>query len=262
MKMHLPPCVRCKNHRKLARFARNRILAGSAALLAAASQLIFTPSANAVSAAWTGAGLDSLWGNILNWSVNPVPGAGDTATFNAAAGAGGTVITTGNISLGTLVFDTASAAAYAIGGATPGTGTITFGDGTTNIVTMNSTVTANELINANLILGTAIASNSTITNASTTNTLTIAGSITGGTGGTAAAKILTIAGAGQTIISGNITKGGATTLTITDTATGTLTLSGTNSITTPGVSSAGWLLLFASLMPFNLSDPFAGSVFG
>ena len=173
---------------------------------------------------------DALWSNTANWSVSPVPGLGDTATFNAAAGVGGAVITTGNISLGTLVFDTSSAAAYTIGGASAGTGQITFGDGTTSIVTMNSTVANNQLINANIILGTAIAGTNTITNASTTKTLTIAGSITGGTGGTAAAKTLTIAGAGQTILSGTLSKGGATSLTINSTATGQLTLSGAGSI--------------------------------
>lgn len=195
-------------------------------------------SVRAATVLWDGSD-DALWGTAANWDTVSVPSAGDTAIFNAAAGVGGSTITTGTISLGTLVFDTATASAYTIGGATAGTGQITFADGTTSIITMNSTVTQNELINANLTLGTAVASTSTITNNSTTNTLTIAGNIIGGTGGTAAAKTLTIDGAGATTISGNITKGGASTLTLTDTSTGTLTVSGNTTVNQLNMNSVG-----------------------
>jgi autotransporter-associated beta strand protein len=51
---------------------------------------------HAASATWTGAGSDALWSNPANWSTTPVPGTGDTATFNAAAGAGGKIIDLGS----------------------------------------------------------------------------------------------------------------------------------------------------------------------
>ena len=194
--------------------------------------------------AWTGGAGTATWATATNWSVVSgagvtFPGVGDTATFNAAAGTGGTTISTGTISLLTLVFDTVNAAAYTIGGATAGTGQITFADGTTNIVTRNSTVTASQIINANIILGTAIASTSTITNSSTSGTLTIAGNITGGTGGTGVAKTLTIAGAGATTLSGTLGKGGASGLIINNTATGTLKLSGTSTVQSLLITQTG-----------------------
>ncbi len=219
MKLNRLPFLRRKYPHKMIRTGRARILAASVATLS----LCAARSAFAASDAWTGANGTALWSDLGNWNPSvAVPGAGDTATFNAVAGAGGAVITTGNISLGTLAF-AAGAAGYTIGGAAAGTGQITFADGTTNIITMASGVTNSQIVNANIILGTAITGNSTISNASTTNTLTIAGNITGGTGGTAAAKGLSVAGAGNPILSGAMTEGGAASIVPEDNSTGTLT---------------------------------------
>jgi autotransporter-associated beta strand protein len=209
-------------------------------LLVAAAWLASASPAKAIDYAWTGL-TDANWATATNWSPNlAVPTTtADTATFNAAAGPGGATINTGIINLGTLIFNTASASAYTIGGAAAGTGQITFADGTTNIVTMNSTVAASQLVNANIILGTAIASTSTITNNSTTNTLTFAGNITGGSGGTAAAKTLTLAGAGAITLGGTLNRGGATGLIVNNTMTGLLTLSGTSTIQTLNITQTG-----------------------
>jgi autotransporter-associated beta strand protein len=87
-----------------------------------------------------------------------------------------------------------------------GSGAVTFGDATAASFTINNNATV------------------------ATNTLTVGGSITGGTGGTAGAKTLTINGTGNTALLGNITKGGATSITVTSNSTGTLTLSGTSTL--------------------------------
>ncbi len=71
---------------------------------------------------------------------------------------------------------------------------------------MNSTVANNELFDAAIVLGTdETASTYTLTNNSTTNSLTIAGTITGNNvPGTAGAKVLDIAGAGNIALNGAI----------------------------------------------------------
>jgi len=206
---------------------------------ALAAVLLATPAANAANASWNGT-TNATWSTTTNWSASPVPGAGNTATFNNA-GNGNTAITVGAISLTNITFDTAGAAAYTLG---TGADTINFATGTTTAVTMNSTVAQNETINANLILGTAVASATTFTNNSTTNLLTLGGNITGGTVGTAAAKTITIAGAGNTAIGGIISNGGGTSVSVNKTSTGTLTLSNANTYTgNTTVSGAGTLIL-------------------
>ena len=179
---------------------------------------------------------------------------GDTATFNNA-GNGNTTITVGTISLSNITFDTASVAVYTLG-ATPGAGTITFADGTTTAVTMNSTVTANEIINANLTLGTAIAGTTTFQNDSTTGLLTLGGNITGGTGGTAAAKTVTITGAGNTTVGGIIGNGGATSVALMKSGSGTTTCRskrpGRNSA---GSSTSGRLVAATTITPAVPSKP-------
>lgn len=77
----------------------------------------------------------------------------------------------------------------------------------------------------------------TLTSGTLGKTLTIAGPITSGNGGAAAAKTLTIAGAGNTTLSGNLTRGAAASLVVTVTSPGTTTISGAaSSITTLNVN--------------------------
>ena len=77
------------------------------ALLAPASGL-------AVSATWNGT-VDTLWSNAANWSASPIPGTGDTATFNNAGGTSDVIDIGTGLILNSLIFDSASAAAYTIG---------------------------------------------------------------------------------------------------------------------------------------------------
>jgi len=219
---------------------------GSAPLVLIAT-LALSNAVQATSATWNGAS-DTLWSTTGNWSTSPVPGGGDTATFNGA-GNGNTTLTVGTISLGQVLFSTSSAAAYTLG-----SGTITFADGTTTAVLMNSTVTANETISANLALGTAIASNTTVQNDSTAGLLSLSGNIAGGTGGTAAAKTVTVTGAGNTSIGGVISNGGATGVAVTKTGSGTLLLTNTANTFTGVVTISGGTLRASDSTVYGAGD--------
>lgn len=146
--------------------------------------LVFTAtSVQAGSATWNGT-TDSLWDTTTNWSASPVPGGGDTATFNNA-GTGNTTITVGNISLLSLLFDTANAAAYTLD-----SGSISLGSA--GNFTVNSTVTTMQTVNTVLALNGGY----TFTNHSTAGgqSLSIGGGISSATAGT---KTLTVNGAGE-----------------------------------------------------------------
>ncbi len=73
--------------------------------------LVFSPvtPAFAASASWTGGDpVNANWSDVDNWSASPVPGTGDTATFDAAGGAGGNTISLGatpGVTIGNMVFD-------------------------------------------------------------------------------------------------------------------------------------------------------------
>ena len=185
-------------------------------------------SAFATSDTWDGS-TDGVWATNTNWLADgTVPGTGEIATFSGT-GNGNTTIDLGTgVTIGTVLFDTASAAAYTIGAGAVGSQTLTLND--TGAVTMNATVANNQLVNANITLGTAVTGTTTFTNSTTAVsgiTLTIAGNIAGGTGGTAGIKTLNTAGTGAVNITGTIDKGGATTINVASTGAGqTTTLSG------------------------------------
>ena len=186
-------------------------------------------SLQAASGTWTGV-TDNTWAGA-NWSASPVPGVADTATFSGA-GNGNTTIDLGSgASILNLIFNTGGAAAYTIGNGAVGSQALTLANN--GSITLNSTVVSNELFNAAMVLGTdKTAQTYTIANNST-NALTINGNLDGGlTGGTAGTKTLVVGGLGNTVISGNITNGGATTIAITKTGAGTLTFNGTVNATT------------------------------
>jgi len=191
------------------------------------SQIDALVSSTAGGASWTGAN-GSTWADA-NWSSSPVPGAANnvhTATFNSA-GNGQTTINLGaGVTLNTVLFETATAAAYTIGSGAVGSQTLTLENG--GAITTSSTVTNGQLVNAAVVLGTdRSAQTYTISNNATTpaTALTVAGNITGAaSGGTAGAKTLAVLGAGDTDLTGGIAKGGATSLAVTKAGTGTLNL--------------------------------------
>jgi autotransporter-associated beta strand protein len=215
-------------------------------LLLAAAVALWVGPAHADNAAWTGA-TDAAWSTVgppTNWDNTPgaVPGTGDTATFNAPVGVGGGAIDLGGgVTVGAIVFDSVNAAAYTIGSGAVGSQTLTLDD--TAAVMMNSTVTANELFNAAITLGaTDQAGTTTFTNESTTNTLSFAGNITGSANAVSAgAKILAVAGAGNTDISGIVADGGALSVGLTKDGAGTWTLNNANTYTGGTTINAGIL---------------------
>jgi hypothetical protein len=203
-------------------WAGMRLVAIIAALFATFG---FNPQSLAASGSWTGAA-DANWADA-NWSATPVPGTGDTATFNGAGNSNTTISLGTGVTIGKILFDRTSAAAYTIGAGPVGNETLTLND--SGSITMNSTVANNELFNAGIVLGTdATVETYTFTNNSTTNTLTFAGNISGGpTGGTAGTETLSFNGAGNIVIGGSLLNGGASqTLAFTKTGSGTLTFDG------------------------------------
>ena len=184
-------------------------------------------SSTAGGATWTGAN-GSTWADA-NWSSSPVPGAANnvhTATFNSAGGGQTTINLGAGVTLNTVLFDTATAAAYTIGSGAVGSQTLTLENG--GAITTSGTVVNGQVVNAAVVLGTdRSAQTHTISNNATTpaTALTVAGNITGAaSGGTAGAKTLAVLGAGDTDLTGGIAQGGATSLAVTKAGTGTLNL--------------------------------------
>jgi autotransporter-associated beta strand protein len=227
-------------------------------LVAAMLGLVLATPAQAGNANWTGGGTDALWSNTSNWSATPVPGSGNTATFNAAAGAGGaTIDLTGGVTIQQITFDTANAAAYTIGSGGVGNQTLYFNAGG---VTINSNVINDQLFNANIVLDTANGNKAfSFTNNSTTPSLTFAGDISSTTTGN---KTLTVTGSGATSISGALTNGTGVLL-LTKSGAGTLTLSGANTYTGTTTVSGGILLAKnAAALPNYASQTFSVNTSG
>jgi fibronectin-binding autotransporter adhesin len=209
--------------------------------------LVIMPAISyAASASWTGGDpVNAQWSDADNWDAAPVPGTGDTATFDAAAGAGGATIDLGlAVTVDTIVFDNTGGtiSAYTIGAGAVGTDTLTLdSDGA---ITMNANVDEDQLFNADLVLGTdATASDIVFTNSSLTDELQFAGDIEGGTGGVAAAQTLTLTGAGDILVSGSISDGGADSVALTKSGAGTLTLSGVNTYGGGTTLTSGTIIL-------------------
>ena len=110
-------------------------------------------SSTAGGATWTGAN-GSTWADA-NWSSSPVPGAANnvhTATFNSAGGGQTTINLGAGVTLNTVLFDTATAAAYTIGSGAVGSQTLTLENG--GAITTSSTVVNGQVVNAAVVLGT------------------------------------------------------------------------------------------------------------
>jgi autotransporter-associated beta strand protein len=192
---------------------------------------LVSKSALAASGSWTGA-TDANWADA-NWTSSPVPGIGDTATFNGPGGLYTTINLGAGVNVSSIAFSSANAAAYTIGSGAVGSQTLQFNAG--GGVVMGSTVESNQLFNAAITLGADATTQSySLTNNSLTNSLTFAGNITGGTGGTAGTETLTVGGAGTIYFSGNLNKGGATNINLVKIGTGTFDVnpaSNTGSVT-------------------------------
>ena len=197
----------------------------------------------AASGSWIGAA-DSTWAGA-NWSATPVPGSGDTATFNGAGGGHTTIDLGSGVTIMNLLFNTGSAAAYTIGNGAVGSQTLTLNN--SGGITLNSTVANNELFNAALVLGTDSTAQSYTNFNNSPQTLTFASSIYGGPSagsGTAGTKTLVMGGSGNTVISGSLLNGASslpatTTIALTKLGAGTLTFNGTVNASILGGGAGG-----------------------
>ena len=199
-------------------------------LASSIASLFATGKAVAASDSWTGT-TDGVWATAANWLGGNVPGAGDTATFNASIG--NIIVDLGaGVTIQSLVFDTAAVADYTIGAVGPGIQTLTLGNA--GSIVMTPTATTNQLINASLVLGTDGSSQTfAITNGVASNQLTIAGGISGSTG--SGAKTISLTGSGVTTFSGPITDGTGGSVGISLTGLGHLNLSNTSNTFSGGV---------------------------
>jgi len=210
----------------------------SSCALSALAALVLAPAAQAASDTWTGT-TDATWATSTNWLGGTVPGTGDTATFNA--GSSFTTIDLGaGVTIGSVLFDTSSAAAYTIGSGAVGSQTLTFGNA--GAITVNAGVTTSQLFNSNLQLSNAAAATTTFTN-NGSGTLTIAGNVVAnGTGAAttiATSPLLTVTGSGNTTVSGAMSIATGAHQSLLKTGAGTLTLS--NGSAWDGVGAIGYV---------------------
>ncbi len=192
-------------------------------ILALAMLLSFGGSAWAASVTWTSA-TGGTWGTGSNWSTGSAPAGGDTAVFNS-------VVTSGTISAavaagnGSNILFAAGAGPFTIGSGAVNSQSYVMSTG--NSFTMNSGVTSDQLFNIRWYFGGTTGASGTYSaiNNSTTNKLTFAGSLTAQASGT---KVAAFGGAGNIDVTGALTKGSATSLTVIKTGNGTLKFTGSN----------------------------------
>ena len=200
-----------------------------------AGVLFCSHMARAADGTWVGAA-SANWTNLSNWSASPYPGGDETATFSGAGNSQTNINVAGLSGIKNMNFDGFGIAPYTIGNGPVNSQVLVLRNDA--IVLMTGSAGNNQKFNSAIQLGPDMAGyNYTFQNDNFAKTLTFAGNVAGASsGGTAGGKTLNVNGAGNIAILGNITKGGASSLTVTDNGSGTLTLSGTNVITTLNMS--------------------------
>jgi autotransporter-associated beta strand protein len=210
--------VRSENQRRV----KSQLIVAAAA--GAVAGLVFAGQARATSGNWLGAA-DATWGGN-NWDVSPVPGPGETATFNGPGNGNTTIDLGAGVTVGNIVFDTAGVAAYTVGSGGVGAQTLTFDTAAAgNALTLSSTIAANQTVNANILVNTADSVLRLVnSNVSTTTpaTLIVAGTIESST--TAATTVNTT---GSVTLNGAVNAGAAPSISIANVSAQTLTLGGT-----------------------------------
>jgi autotransporter-associated beta strand protein len=183
----------------------------------------------AANGVWNGT-VDSLWTTSANWSASPYPSGTDTASFTNNGNNQTAIDITGLLGIKYITFDSPAVAAYTNGTGAANSQTLIMVDG--GEFKLTDTAANSQLFNCAVQLGANVTGqNYSFKNDNLSKTLTfnnVFGSVAGGGG--AGDKNLTISGVGNTTILGNMTKGGAGRLIVTDTSSGTLTLSGSNTI--------------------------------
>ena len=199
--------------------------------MAAYTLSLLSGSAFAATGAWSGAA-SAAWTNDANWSAAPYPSGTNAATFNGAGNGRTTVDLAGLACIKTVLFDTAGVAPYTLGAGGPNAQTLVLTNG--SLVQMTSTAWNDQSLSAAVQLGTDVASGYyALRNDAALRTLTCSGNIAGpASGGTAGNKYLALLGAGNMVVSGTLSKGGANNLILTNALTGRLTLTASNTVTT------------------------------
>ena len=203
--------------------------------------VLFTATASlAANGVWNGTA-DALWTNSANWSA-AYPSGAETATFTNGAPAITTIDVSGLTSINNIIFDFSSVAAYTVGTGAANSQPLVLGDN--GIIALNGAAGNSQVFNAGLQLGTTIAGSTyTLTNGNTTQTLTFNNVFGPASGGAAGGKTLVVSGAGTTTILGGLVKGGASSMTLSDRSSGTVTVMGTNTINTVFMEGSGTLML-------------------
>ncbi|MBP7949669.1 MAG: autotransporter-associated beta strand repeat-containing protein [Verrucomicrobiales bacterium] len=199
------------------------------AVIVATAWLVGSNDARADSGQWTGA-TNANWATLTNWSSNPnpVPGTGNTATFGSTNNGNTTISLGAGVTIGTLNFT--STPSYTIGAGAVGSETLRFDHGGN----MGLGGTNDQWINAAVVLGpNANTASYLFGSFSSGSTLTFAGPITGGTGGVAGTKTLTLmtSTGATTVFNGAVGGGGGSIAVTKSNGTGTLALNGTNTFT-------------------------------
>ena len=141
---------------------------------------------------WDGSASTS-WADPLNWVTDvTVPGTGNIATFNNAGNGNTTVDLGAGVTIGSLLFDTSSAAAYTLGSGAVGSQTLSIDNA--GGITLNAGVTSSQLINANVSLSSAANAATTFTNNSS-GLLNFAGTVNANVA--SGNGVLTVAGSGK-----------------------------------------------------------------
>lgn len=203
-----------------------------ASCMVTAALLLAGQAAWAANGTWNGT-QNALWTNSANWSASPYPMGDQVATFNNSGNGNTTLDLTGLVrGVTNLVFDTTNVAAYIIGSGALNEQSMVFTN--RSYLRLTSNVRSNQAVNARVLLGhDRSGSIHYFRNDRVGNTLTLAGEVTTtNSGGTAGAKYISLEGSGAITVSGNMTLGGASSLTVTNATTGPLVLSGTNRIST------------------------------
>ncbi|MEX1116948.1 MAG: autotransporter-associated beta strand repeat-containing protein [Akkermansiaceae bacterium] len=212
------------------------------------------------SATWNGT-TDATWATSTNWSANPalVPGTGNTATFNNAGNLNTVIDLGAGVTIASIVFDTVDVAAYTIGSGGIGVQSLTLED--SGSISLSSGVNAIQTIHSNIVLGgDGSAQNYKVFNNDPSSdpiletiSLVLAGTVSGGSGGVAGPKVLTIDSSSNqrfaVSFKGAISDGGADSLSIVKTGSGAMDFSGATHSFTGGVSvQAGTFLLSGSTL--------------
>jgi hypothetical protein len=212
--------------------------------------IVATGLSDAADIGWVG-DVNGDFQNGANWESDPVMPNPATDIHRFKNSSGPTTITNVSVALsgtgtspgtnqGQILFES-TAPAYVLQG-----GTISLPAGTfNNAIVLSSGSTVTQTIGSNLVIGNGATASASIVNHSTSGgLLKVTGNISGGTGaGTLGAISFNFGNAstqnGNYQVTGNITKGGASSIFLIKNGSGTLTLGGTNDLTSLGQNQAG-----------------------